>query len=59
MLISSEVFEDSSVVLRHLRLDPDGNPRIDSWDNKLRKWKVGRQAVDNKCKVFGYCGLYS
>lgn len=57
--ISSKDFEDSSVVLRHLRIDPDGNLRIYSWDNKLQNWKVGWQAVDNQCDVFGYCGLYS
>ncbi|KAF5199263.1 G-type lectin S-receptor-like serine/threonine-protein kinase SD3-1 [Thalictrum thalictroides] len=56
---SSESFRDPSVVLRHLRIDSDGNLRIYSWDSVLRVWRVGWQAIENQCKVFGSCGLYS
>ncbi|PIA53935.1 hypothetical protein AQUCO_00900479v1 [Aquilegia coerulea] len=56
---SSEDFRDPSVVLRHLRIDSDGNLRIYSWDSVLRAWRVGWQAVENQCKVFGSCGLFS
>ncbi|XP_021728815.1 G-type lectin S-receptor-like serine/threonine-protein kinase SD3-1 [Chenopodium quinoa] len=57
--ISSKDFQDSSVSLRHLRIDSDGNLRIYSWFDELKKWKVGWQAVENQCDVFGSCGLYS
>lgn len=55
---SSKDFEDPSVTLRHLRMDFDGNLRIYSWDHVLHEWKVGWQAVENQCDVFGSCGLY-
>ncbi|KAJ4724044.1 G-type lectin S-receptor-like serine/threonine-protein kinase [Melia azedarach] len=57
--ISSKDLGDPSVVLRHLRVDSDGNLRIYSWDNVVPAWKVGWQAVQNQCDVFGFCGLYS
>lgn len=57
--ISSKDIGDPSVVLRHLRIDSDGNLRIYSWDNAALKWKIGWQAVENQCDVFGSCGLYS
>ncbi|KAJ0021557.1 hypothetical protein Pint_31403 [Pistacia integerrima] len=57
--ISSKDFGDASVVLRHLRIDSDGNLRIYSWDNAAHEWKIGWQAVENQCNVFGSCGLYS
>ncbi|KMT14328.1 hypothetical protein BVRB_4g071120 [Beta vulgaris subsp. vulgaris] len=56
---TSKDFQDSSVSLRHLRIDTDGNLRIYSWYNGLKMWKVGWQAVENQCNVFGSCGLYS
>ncbi|RWR73713.1 G-type lectin S-receptor-like serine/threonine-protein kinase SD3-1 [Cinnamomum micranthum f. kanehirae] len=56
---SSKDFRDPSVVFRLLRIDPDGNLRIYSWDDALHLWKVGWQAVENQCSVFGSCGLYS
>ncbi|XVF04537.1 hypothetical protein REPUB_Repub05bG0092100 [Reevesia pubescens] len=57
--IASKDFEDRSVALRHLRIDSDGNLRIYSWINLLCAWRVGWQAVENQCNVFGACGLYS
>lgn len=56
---SSKDFGDPSVVLSHLRIDSDGNLRIYSWDNEAHVWRVGWQAVQNQCDVFGFCGLYS
>ena len=56
---SSKDFEDPSLVWRHLRIDSDGNLRIYSWDNAVRAWRVGWQAVEDQCNVFGSCGLYS
>ncbi|KAK1359955.1 G-type lectin S-receptor serine/threonine-protein kinase [Heracleum sosnowskyi] len=56
---SSKDFRDPSVKLRHLRIDQDGNLRIYSWDNFVQTWRVGWQAVENQCTVFGACGLYS
>ncbi|KAJ8770143.1 hypothetical protein K2173_011238 [Erythroxylum novogranatense] len=56
---ASKDFKDPSVSLRHLRMDSDGNLRIYSWDPQLHEWKVGWQAVENQCEVFGACGLYS
>ncbi|KAL3529770.1 hypothetical protein ACH5RR_009092 [Cinchona calisaya] len=57
--VSSKDFGDSSVTLRHLSIDKDGNLRIYSWDNITHEWRVGWQAVDKQCDVFGSCGLYS
>ncbi|XWS73415.1 hypothetical protein CRYUN_Cryun02cG0126300 [Craigia yunnanensis] len=57
--IASKDFEDRFVALRHLRIDSDGNLRIYSWSTSLRAWRVGWQAVENQCHVFGSCGLYS
>ncbi|KAI3791281.1 hypothetical protein L2E82_05004 [Cichorium intybus] len=57
--ISSTDSGDTSVSLRHLRIDQDGNLRIYSWSNVLRSWRVGWQAVEDQCNVFGSCGLYS
>lgn len=56
---SSKDSEDPSVVLRHLKIDTDGNLRIYLWNSVLREWRVGWQAVENQCDVFGSCGLYS
>ncbi|KAK1388935.1 Receptor-like serine/threonine-protein kinase [Heracleum sosnowskyi] len=56
---SSKDFRDPSVKLRHLRIDQDGNWRMYSWDNFVQTWRVGWQAVENQCTVFGACGLYS
>ncbi|KAK2995443.1 hypothetical protein RJ640_002740 [Escallonia rubra] len=57
--ISSKDFGDNSVILRHLKIDKDGNLRIYSWDNAIRTWRAGWQAVEDQCSVFGSCGLYS
>ncbi|KAL5765304.1 hypothetical protein ACOSQ2_017898 [Xanthoceras sorbifolium] len=57
--IASKDFGENSQVLRHLKIDSDGNLRIYSWDQVAHQWKVGWQAVENQCNVFGYCGLYS
>ncbi|KAL6511133.1 hypothetical protein OROGR_022257 [Orobanche gracilis] len=57
--ITSKDYEDPSVVLRHLRIDQDGNLRIYSWDNASSAWKPVWQAVEDQCNVFGSCGLYS
>ncbi|PWA96017.1 S-locus glycoprotein domain-containing protein [Artemisia annua] len=57
--VSSKDFGESSVSLRHVRMDKDGNLRIYSWDDSARSWRVGWQAVEDQCNVFGSCGLYS
>ncbi|KAK9079026.1 hypothetical protein SSX86_000695 [Deinandra increscens subsp. villosa] len=57
--ITSKDFGEKSVTLRHLRIDQDGNLRIYSWDDSVHIWRVGWQAVDDQCNVFGSCGLYS
>ncbi|XP_076948135.1 G-type lectin S-receptor-like serine/threonine-protein kinase SD3-1 [Bidens hawaiensis] len=57
--VSSKDFGESSVSLRHLRMDQDGNLKIYSWDDDVHIWRVGWQAVEDQCKVFGSCGLYS
>ncbi|XP_076918279.1 G-type lectin S-receptor-like serine/threonine-protein kinase SD3-1 [Bidens hawaiensis] len=57
--VSSKDFGESSVSLRHLRMDQDGNLKIYSWDNGVHIWRVGWQAVEDQCNVFGSCGLYS
>nr|GLL31758.1 G-type lectin S-receptor-like serine/threonine-protein kinase SD3-1 isoform X2 [Ipomoea trifida] len=56
--VTSKDFGDPSVTLRHLRIDQDGNLRMYSWNDEVRSWKVGWQAVVNQCNVFGSCGLY-
>ncbi|KAG9450339.1 hypothetical protein H6P81_010304 [Aristolochia fimbriata] len=56
---STKDFRDSSVNLRHLKIDADGNLRVYSWDSSLHTWKVSWQAVENQCSVFGSCGLFS
>ncbi|XP_068638174.1 G-type lectin S-receptor-like serine/threonine-protein kinase SD3-1 isoform X2 [Aristolochia californica] len=56
---SSKDFRDPSVNLRHLKIDADGNLRIYSWDIAFQTWRVGWQAVENQCNVFGSCGLFS
>ncbi|XP_019163710.1 PREDICTED: G-type lectin S-receptor-like serine/threonine-protein kinase SD3-1 isoform X2 [Ipomoea nil] len=56
--VTSKDFGDPSVTLRHLRIDQDGNLRMYSWNDEVRSWKVGWQAVINQCNVFGSCGLY-
>lgn len=57
--ISSKDFDEPSLTLRRLKMDSDGNLRIYSWNHVLHEWKVGWQAVENQCDVFGSCGLYS
>ncbi|KAH8522985.1 hypothetical protein H0E87_003594 [Populus deltoides] len=57
--ISSKDFDEPSPTLRRLKMDSDGNLRIYSWNHVLHEWKVGWQAVENQCDVFGSCGLYS
>ncbi|GJY13157.1 G-type lectin S-receptor-like serine/threonine-protein kinase SD3-1 [Tanacetum coccineum] len=51
--VSSKDFGESSVSLRHVRMDKDGNLRIYSWDDGARSWKVGWQAVEDQCNVLG------
>ncbi|KAJ9555485.1 hypothetical protein OSB04_010099 [Centaurea solstitialis] len=57
--ITSKDFGESLVSLRHVRIDQDGNLRIYSWDDVVKSWRVGWQAVEDQCDVFGSCGLYS
>ncbi|KAG8387363.1 hypothetical protein BUALT_Bualt02G0013600 [Buddleja alternifolia] len=57
--ITAKDYGDSSVNLRHLRIDRDGNLRIYSWDSVSYTWKAVWQAVQDQCDVFGFCGLYS
>ncbi|XP_047324248.1 G-type lectin S-receptor-like serine/threonine-protein kinase SD3-1 [Impatiens glandulifera] len=57
--VQSIDFDEVTTVFRHLRIDPDGNLRIYYWDNLVRVWRIGWQAVDDQCRVFGTCGLYS
>ncbi|KAM0013784.1 putative protein kinase RLK-Pelle-SD-2b family [Helianthus debilis subsp. tardiflorus] len=57
--VSSKDFGEGSVSLRHLRMNQDGNLRIYSWDDDVQTWRIGWQAVEDQCNVFGSCGLYS
>ncbi|ERN20456.1 G-type lectin S-receptor-like serine/threonine-protein kinase SD3-1 [Amborella trichopoda] len=54
----SKDFREPLVKFRFLRLDIDGNLRIYSWEGNSLQWKVGWQAVEDQCHVFGFCGLY-
>ncbi|KAJ3670214.1 hypothetical protein LUZ60_010538 [Juncus effusus] len=48
---------DSSVKLRFLRLDSDGNLRMYSFDGTHLSWRPAWRAVSNQCEVFATCGL--
>lgn len=54
----SNDYTDTTVVLRYLRLDVDGNLRMYSWIQESQSWKSGWQAVENQCNVFATCGVY-
>eukprot|EP01018_Ginkgo_biloba_P017137 Gb_35753 [translate_table: standard] len=54
----SSDYQDTSLPLRRLTLDFDGNLRIYSWDAQARDWTVGWQALEDDCEVKGLCGPY-
>ncbi|XP_062101698.1 putative receptor protein kinase ZmPK1 [Humulus lupulus] len=41
---------------RRLTLDPDGNLRLYSFDEKTKSWTVTWQAISSPCNVHGICG---
>ncbi|KAI4346586.1 hypothetical protein L6164_007470 [Bauhinia variegata] len=53
---SSDYAEGGSDILRTLKLDSDGNLRIYSTSRNSGSPTVGWAAVQDQCKVFGYCG---
>ncbi|CAM8913493.1 unnamed protein product [Rhodiola kirilowii] len=57
--MESQDSHDVMILLRHLRMDRDGNLRIYSWNREARTWRVVWQAVQDQCNVFASCGLYS
>lgn len=48
-----------SRVWRRLILEPDGNIRVYSLDEKRKVWEVTWQAISRPCHVHGICGLNS
>lgn len=54
----SSDYQDSSLPLRKVTMDVDGNLKIYSWDVNAADWKVGWQAFEDECQVNGLCGQY-
>ncbi|KAF3446603.1 hypothetical protein FNV43_RR11783 [Rhamnella rubrinervis] len=48
-----------AVLYRRLTIEPDGNLRMYSFDEKNRMWVVSWQAVSEPCKIHGICGANS
>ncbi|XP_074380978.1 putative receptor protein kinase ZmPK1 [Apium graveolens] len=48
-----------SRIWRRLVLEPDGNIRVYSLDEKTKVWEVTWQAISRPCHVHGICGLNS
>ncbi|KAH7523673.1 hypothetical protein FEM48_Zijuj06G0036800 [Ziziphus jujuba var. spinosa] len=44
------------VIHRRLKLDPDGNLRLYSFNEKNKSWVVTWQAISEPCKTHGICG---
>lgn len=55
--IVSEDHNDSDVKYRFLRVDPDGNLRLYSWQDASKSWRSVWQAFENQCDVFATCNL--
>eukprot|EP01018_Ginkgo_biloba_P040743 Gb_24274 [translate_table: standard] len=51
----SSDYTDSSVKLRRITMDSDGNLRSYGWHDS---WQVGWSAVEDQCRVYGWCGNY-
>lgn len=54
----SSDYTDISVTLRIIRLDSDGNLRSYGWNEATKSWQVGWSAVQDQCRVYGWCGNF-
>eukprot|EP00249_Psilotum_nudum_P010622 c22654_g1_i1 orf=1131-3614(-) len=54
----SNDYTDTTVTLRRLKLDTDGNIRIYGWSSDTMSWNIGWQGVQDQCDVYGWCGAY-
>ncbi|KAH9314337.1 hypothetical protein KI387_022964 [Taxus chinensis] len=54
----SSDYTDSSITLRRIKLDPDGNLRSYGWHESSQSWRVGWSAVEDQCLVYGWCGNF-
>ncbi|XP_015935227.2 putative receptor protein kinase ZmPK1 [Arachis duranensis] len=62
--LSSDGFQSNSTdylatLHRKLVMDPDGNPRIYSFNQNRKMWEVTWQAINAPCTVHGLCGANS
>eukprot|EP01018_Ginkgo_biloba_P015246 Gb_32199 [translate_table: standard] len=54
----SSDYTDNSITQRRIKLDPDGNLRAYGWHEASASWRVGWSAVEDQCKVYGWCGNF-
>eukprot|EP00253_Pinus_taeda_P011691 PITA_11691 len=57
MAYSSD-YTDASISLRRIKLESDGNLRSYGWVKSSGTWQLGWSAVEDQCKVYGWCGNY-
>lgn len=57
-VVRSSDYTDSSITLRRIKLDPDGNLRSYGWHESSTSWHVGWSAVEDQCLVYGWCGNF-
>eukprot|EP00253_Pinus_taeda_P015133 PITA_15133 len=56
--VRSSDYTDISVTRRIIRLDSDGNLRSYGWHEATQSWQVGWSAVQDQCRVYGWCGNF-
>ncbi|XP_057812928.2 G-type lectin S-receptor-like serine/threonine-protein kinase At1g34300 [Cryptomeria japonica] len=51
-------YSDSSTAVRRMKLESNGNLRSYRWDTNSRTWQRVWSAVEDQCKVYGWCGNF-
>lgn len=52
----SSDYTDTTITVRRIRLESDGNLRSYGWYRSTQSWQVGWSAVEDQCRVYGWCG---
>ncbi|GLJ51198.1 hypothetical protein SUGI_1089420 [Cryptomeria japonica] len=51
-------YTDNSIIVRRMKVESNGNLRFYGWVTDRGIWQVGWSAVNDQCKVYGWCGNF-
>lgn len=54
----SSDYTDNSITIRRIKLEANGNLRSYGWVASSATWQQGWSAVEDQCKVYGWCGNF-